>query len=232
MLPSFTLVSSLATSRLRVGEMMYSHLPGGLIRLAIAGFLSVGDRIILITAGERIHQGIMCYSHSTITDDSYLGSVRYVHGGITFVELFMKTRGDVCNVVTSERQEKHCFPGPVIKLPSETPMSALLHGRHQQPQIVTLEEKQFPGVHGSCLCFRAPVPVNGILGSLVTSTQAGVGGSRLLDVYGAVYTTKDLDGVPYALVGNMQEAIEGLQTLEEYRGRKVSLVTPIMQANT
>ena len=232
MLPSSTLVSSSPTSRLRVGEMIYSHLHGGLIRLAIAGFLSVGDRIILITAGDRIAHGTTCYSHSTITDDSYLGSVRYLHGGIAFVELFMETRDDVCNVVASEKQEQQCFPGPVTKPPSQMPTSGLLHGGHQQPQIVTLEEKQFPDVQGTCLCFRAPVPVNGILGSLVTSTQAGVGGNRILDVYGAVYATKDLDGVPYALVGNMQEAIEGLQTLKEYRGRKVSLVTSIMQAST
>ena len=79
----------------------------------------------------------------------------------------------------------------------------------------------------NCLCFRAQVHLNGILGSLVTSTQAGVGGRRLLDAYRAVYTAKDLNGV-----GNMKEAIEGLQTLEEYRGRKISRVTPIIQAST
>ena len=57
--------------------------------------------------------------------------------------------------------------------------------------------------------------------SVVTSTQDGVGGRRLLDVYGAVYAPKD----PYALFGNMQEVIQALQILEEYRVRKISLVT-------
>ena len=103
---SFTLVSSLPTSLLLVGEMVFIHPPGSLIRLAHAGLLPVGNCIIVIKAGDRIPHGTMCYSHSRIVDDSYLGLVLYVHAGIAFIELFMQTRDDVCSVVTSEKQEQ------------------------------------------------------------------------------------------------------------------------------
>ena len=215
-----------------IGEMIQLHLLCGWIRSVIAGFLSTGDRILLITAGDGISQNAMCYRSNTLTDDGYLGSVRYVHGGIAFIELVVETRDDVSNMVMSQIPGQQCFSGPVIQPPSQTPTAALLHRGHQQPEVITLEQRQFPGVNGACLCFRAQVPVNGILGSVVTSAQAGVGGSRLLDVYGPVYATKDLNGVRYALVGNMQEAIQALQTLEEYSGTMISPVNPIQQAGT
>ena len=229
---SSTVAASLPSDCLCVGEMIYVHLLGCLIRLVVAGFLSVDDRILLITAGDKISQDSMCYRHNALKDDSYLGSVRYVHAGIVFVELFTKTRDDVSNLVTSEIPRQECFPGPTIQPPGQTPTQALLHGSDQQPVVVTLEERQFPDVTGSCLCFQAQALQPEIVGSLVTSTQGCPGGSRLLTTYGAVYAVKDLGGVRYALVGNMQEAIEALQTLEEYREKMISLVTPIQQAST